>query len=267
MQPVEQTSTRLIFQTKHLQSRLSELMASLPLLLVAVPFLGGGLLSIVQSQWVTLRCDRLEPTQLSCQLTASSLLWRDSEPQSLGPIHAAVLDVRQGYDSSSYQVMLITPTDQIPLTQMYTSEAIGKQRRVETINAFLADPDRESLTIRQNDGWVAYPVGVVFMLMGGGLLTMIFTRELQIACTFDAVAKKVRLNLRSIVGSRVQELSFNDIKAAEVATMTDDDGKVVPRAVELMLNSGKKIRLQISAADDEFYTIAQSMNQVLGVVA
>jgi hypothetical protein len=117
----------------------------------------------------TLECQRLSSAQLDCTLTHASL--RRTNSEAIAQLQGAdVARYRDSDGDSTYQVILLTPEDEIPLASVRSSGARGKRQKAAQINQFLADPQQQTLAIVQDDRRFAYGLGGLFAVVGLGLM-------------------------------------------------------------------------------------------------
>ena len=111
MQIVKQTSTILKLQVKN------KLFSRLCFTLFGTLFFISGLAIIMFfGELARLNCERLEPTQVSCQLISSRLLRKQVISIPTGQLQSAQIEVSEDDDGDTYRIVLITKNDRIPLT-------------------------------------------------------------------------------------------------------------------------------------------------------
>lgn len=229
-----------------------------------MPFLLAGLAAILFfGEVAILTCTRLEPLQVVCKLTNSSLLRKRITQIPLGELQGADVQVNEDSDGDTYRVVLITKSDTIPLTSVYSSGQHGKRKKAEQINAFLANPEQTTLTIRQDDRWMFYLGGSVSTLVGAGILWgIVFTKSLK-TCVFDKRSGCLSMIKKSWVASETKQVPLRDIKAAQVIEDTDSDGDKT-YSTQLTLRSGDPIRLPVFGDSEQHYKLADAINTFLG---
>ncbi|MEB3231417.1 MAG: hypothetical protein VKJ64_10435 [Leptolyngbyaceae bacterium] len=132
-----------------------------------LPFLGFGVLALVLfAKATTLECDRIEPKQIECTLVSEGVLGSDTQTISSGQLQGAEIEVNYDSDGDTYRVLLLTDTDPIPFTTVYSSGRSGKQEKVQQINAYLTNEHQKTLTIQQDDRMFGYILGGVFGTVG-----------------------------------------------------------------------------------------------------
>lgn len=131
--------------------------------------LGVGVI-VFMGEKATLECYRLTANQINCNLTNASI--RATQIQTFDNNQLQGADVVRYRDSdgdSTYSILLLTETENIPLTKVRSSGARGKRRKVEKINAFLADSEQQTLKVVQDERWFAFGLGGLFAVVGIGL--------------------------------------------------------------------------------------------------
>jgi hypothetical protein len=132
-------------------------------------FVVVGLVAIIIFEELsTLTCQRVQPTQGSCQFVRSRLLGSDEQTIPLNQLQSAKVDVSiSSKGGSAYRVVLLTDGGEVPFTIASSSGAEEKQENAHRINAFIANPGKTSLRVEQDDRWSAYFFGGMFILLGG----------------------------------------------------------------------------------------------------
>lgn len=219
---------------------------------------------IFLGQLTTLLCQRLEPTQVACELTSSSLLGERMLSIPTGELQSAEVEVNEDSDGDTYRVVLVTKNSRIPLSDVYSSGERGKRTRANQINAFISNPEQMSLRIQQDHRWFAYSLGGIFAVVGGGIILSSLMWKIQTSCLFDKGSGRMYLKQQNIFTSEMREQMLPEILEARVIEGTDSDGDK-NYATKLLLRAGEHIPLQISGSASAHYKIAQSINQFLGV--
>ena len=113
----------------------------------------------------TLKCDRARIDRtVACELTESGIFRQRITPIEAGQLQGATLDRKK----ANYRVVLLTKTDRIYFTSLHRVPfgQIVQQQRVDRIEGFLQNDTLNSLEIRQNNNWFAYPLGILFLIGG-----------------------------------------------------------------------------------------------------
>ena len=142
-------------------------------MLIGSFFVVAGLGAImIFGELATLTCQRVQPTQGSCQFVRSRLLGSNETTISLNQLQSAKVDVTvSGKGGGTYRVVLLTDGGEVPFTTASSSGAEEKQENADRINAFIANPGKTSLRVQQDDRWFVYIFGGIFILLGGGVVT------------------------------------------------------------------------------------------------
>jgi hypothetical protein len=259
LQIVEQTPTILKLQAKGDSIRLFLLLLGIPFFLAGLPII------IFFGKLTTLKCARLEATQVACELTTSSLLGGHITPIPTGQLRGAEVEVNESSDGDTYRVALLTKNNSIPLSSVYSSGEEGKREKADQINAFIRNPGETSLIIQQDDRWFAYPFGGIFTLVGGGIILSSLMLKLETSCIFDKGLGRMYLNRQNILKKEeTREYMLHEIKEAIVVEGTDKEGDIVYNT-KLILSSGEQITLPTSGVSSNHYEITQSINRFLGI--
>lgn len=245
MKIVEQTPHRLRLQAKNLTTIVRTA-------LFGTPFLLAGLAAILFfGRLSTLKCQRVEPTQGSCQLVNSGLLGSNETKIPLNQLQGAKVDVNEDSNGDTYRVVLLTNSGEVPFTPVWSSGSGGKQKNADRINAFIGNPEEISLRVQQDDRWFAYPFGGIFALVGGGLVFgSLLYGEFIVSCTFDKALGLMRLKRHTLRCTKVTEWKLQEINQVEVKEHTDSDGDKT-YSVWLNLRSGENIPLLLQSITDK----------------
>lgn len=139
-------------------------------LLSSLPFVILGLWLVFSAPNTTLICQRVESKQGNCQLTESSL-WGSTQAISLDNLLGGKVTTDR---KSSTRVVLLTKSGVIPFTDYYTRWG-DKNDLANKINDFVANPDRKSLNVSQDDRWFGWIFGGIFVV--GGVFKYVEKRE------------------------------------------------------------------------------------------
>lgn len=118
-----------------------------------------GSMFLLNPQLATLECDRLQAGGM-CKLLISSVRGEKVIPLPLDNLEQALV---QKHGKSS-QLVLLTHHQklQFPINNGFSST----ENKADQVNAFLQDPAATSLTIKQDNRWLAYPLGLSLTLLG-----------------------------------------------------------------------------------------------------
>jgi hypothetical protein len=167
MNNVEQTPNPSSLQPNNLMARIVAVVSGIFFVVV------GLVAIIIFEELSTLTCQRVQPTQGSCQFVHSRLLGSYDKTIPLNQLQSAKVDVStSSKGGSGYRVVLLTDGGEVPFTIASSSGAEEKQENADRINAFIANPGKTSLRVEQDDRWSAYFFGGMFILLGGiGILS------------------------------------------------------------------------------------------------
>jgi hypothetical protein len=100
----------------------------------------------------------------------SRLLGSDETTIPLNQFQGAKVDVIAFSKRDAYRVVLLTDGGKVPFTTASSGGAEEKQKNADRINAFISNSGKTSLHVQQDDRWLAYPFGGIFVLLGGGVV-------------------------------------------------------------------------------------------------
>lgn len=197
-----------------------------------------GLGEVLSNPRETLTCERIEPTQITCELTSSNLLGKTSS--QINYLESA--EVISDDDTSN--VILITRNRRISLAdELFLGD-------VDKINAFIQNSEQASIQL-QDIHWVTYLFGGVGLIFG---IIFIFCPWLSIhtlpmSCFFDKNSDQLYLRYRRwMISSRTREEKLDAIKIAKFNEYTDSDGDKT-YSIELLFESGESISLGSASLD------------------
>jgi len=221
----------------------------------------GCALALPFTSQVTLACERIDPTQVTCKLTATSLLEENSILIPNGQLKGIAVDgYEDGEDDTPY---LITEHGIIPLSGMYSLGEERKREKVNQIDTFINDPEQVWLKIQHSNRWSTYlTVGVFFIAPGSLILIAALFTPLKTSYTFDRNTGRLELNYQTLVKRFRIETPFPEIKGATVIEEVDEDGKKSYRT-RLIMHSGQEELLESSRSASTHYALAQAINQML----
>jgi hypothetical protein len=254
MRIIEQTSNKLTLRKNNYGIKITGVfVGSISLFL--------GLILILSPRFSSFECKRVQPTQGSCQLVNSNLLWSSEKQIPLNQLKGAKVDVSQDSEGeNTYNVTLLTQQEDIPLSLYSSSDA-------DQINAFIGYPAKTSLSLKIDLGQSSYFMGVILMLFGGlALLTSLLTKFTQ-TYIFDKDQGLMNLEERALFGSKVKDYKLQEINLVEAKEKTDIDGDKT-YCVRLNLISGERIVLSsYSTGKEQQQKMAESISQFLNLKA
>ena len=208
--------------------------------IVGLVFTLVGLMAIAgPEQMMTFTCDRLTPNQGSCQLVHSSLLFSNEIAIPLENLQQATIEANLSSANQSYRIALVTESGQIPLMNDSSSNLEEQQLRVNKVNEFLQNPERQSLSIKEDNRLFSYIFGGIFIgtaLVGSGVITQEFT------CKFDKSLGSLTLIKKGWGWTRKVKQPISDIIGLQVGNPKKREEKNSYK-ISLVLSSGKRIGL------------------------
>lgn len=140
-------------------------------LLSSLPFILIGLWLAFNATNTTLSCQRIESKQGNCKLTEWSFLGSNTQEISLDNLVGGKVTTGR---KRSTRVELLTKSGEIPFTDGYTAWG-DKNDIANKINDFVANPDRKSLNVSQDDRWFLWTLGSICVVTG--VLEYVWKRE------------------------------------------------------------------------------------------
>jgi hypothetical protein len=219
-----------------------------------------GIILQVEDVVKTLKCNRLEPTQVACEFISSGYI--SSSSVNIRKAEKAEVEVYKDSEGDTHtRVILVTEDRRIPLDLTNSTEVVNQ------INAFISNQQQKSLIIKQDDRWILILLSMPFTLIGlRGLRKVCIDIAMgSDSLILDKNSGKIYLRMKK---SKIMILSrwdlckywLHEIKGIKVIEKTDSDGdKTYKRS--LLLRSGQEISLSLSMSQEE----AQSINQFLGI--
>ncbi|NCQ40365.1 MAG: hypothetical protein GW795_00360, partial [Cyanobacteria bacterium] len=208
----------------------------------------------------TLKCDRVETQQISCQLTRQGL--KGKEIINISKLYSTELGVSDSDDGETYGIELNTSEGIIPLTEVYSSGSKNKRKKIRQIDNFITDKNQTSLQITHDDRLFAYPFGAIFVFIGGGLMVASLTFFRQIYCIFDKSKKKFLIREDNVFQSKIKEYNLGEIKTIAMVEEKDSDGDKVLKP-KIILHKGLEIYLDITGNISEQEMMIKSINNFL----
>lgn len=224
-----------------------------------------------------LQCDRIEPTQIYCELIYSGFHGKRIVPITTGEIQGTEIKRETNTDSDRYihKVYLVTKNKTIPL-RGYSSSSIRSKPALQLatqIDNFIDNPELMSLKIPMymELGQLEYLLIALFFLSISLLLIYAgISIKIKMVYLFDKNSSQMRWikqtiwpKLTSNSETILRTLRFDEIKQAQVVENIDDDGDKTYQT-KLILKSGDPIALEVSGSKSDHDKIAQAINNFLG---
>jgi hypothetical protein len=254
---IERTPTTLRLEAKRDLVLLRVLMGGIPFVILGLAII------IYLAKLTTLKCDRLNPTKVGCELTSSSLLEEHITPIPVGEFQGAELKVNKSSNGTSYGVTLLTKKKDIPLSDVYSSSKKVEEKKVKKINDFISKPEQMSLRIQEDNRWLFYAVGGITALVGSSSIINALTKKLDITCLFDKDADRMYLKQQNIFKkAKTREEILYEIRKAQIVEKTNKEGNKTYN-IKLILRSDDEITLLPLDISYNPYKITQSINHFL----
>lgn len=233
----------------------------LSLFLFATPFLCAGIAVILFiGKLNTLKCERVEIEQISCQLIRQGL--KGIETINIRKLYSAELGVSDKDDGETYGIKLNTSEGIIHLTEGYSSGRKNKLKKVEQMNNFIADKTQTYTQIKQDDRLFAYSFGGIFILVGIRLMIGSLRFYRPINCIFDKNKEKFFIREDNLFQSKIKEYNLIDIKSVAMVEEKDSEGDSILKP-KIILNNNFKISLDITGEIYEQEMMIKSINNFL----
>ncbi|NJR63427.1 MAG: hypothetical protein HC769_34405 [Cyanobacteria bacterium CRU_2_1] len=119
---------------------------------------------LFKPQLASLECDRSQPDSGECKLVMSGLFGEEVTTFPVEQLKGA--EVRGG--RRSRQLVLLTSDE-----RFYFPGGSGSLQNANQINDFVRDPGSQSLNLKQDSRWSAYPIGGALLLVSGVSLRLL----------------------------------------------------------------------------------------------
>ncbi|MBE9003335.1 hypothetical protein IQ274_35570 [Nostoc sp. LEGE 12447] len=226
-------------------------------------FIAGGVLLITTlAKTTTFTCNRVEPTQESCQLITKSILKSQVKTWNLKEVIGAKLDTSTTA-GNSYPLVLVTSNGSIPI-DLVNADSTQKESKAAQINAYLKNSREAKLTIHEDSRLWTYPLGL-FLIASGAVCIIYMLMNGTIICIFDKTLDKATIKRegwfgKEVVEAKLSEISGLNMDAVAIDTVTGTSS--TSYNIVLNLVSDKNIYL---AAGPMF--TAKSAEQTLNAIA
>ena len=184
MLKIQNSTSKLMTLERQKYSKFSYFLGNFILLVFFIVPTLPGMLIILTAELTSLKCNRLEPTQVNCQLTSSSLLGKKNT--SIKQLKGAEVQVHTDSEGDTYEeVLLVTKDDNISLP--------FKVEEAKKINIFISNPEHNLLLIEHDNRLDAYIIGVTWILFWGICILLILSLKFQTSCIFDKKSGRMYL--------------------------------------------------------------------------
>ncbi|MGB6300931.1 MAG: hypothetical protein WBF90_32805 [Rivularia sp. (in: cyanobacteria)] len=259
MKIVEQTPTLLKLQKSKL-SIIRSYASLLGCITFSSFFLPLGLGIFLLGSPKTLKCNRLEPTQVNCEYTSYNLF--GEKATSIRQLQGAEVQVEEDSDGDTYTTfILLTKNDRIPLNKYAAHSEEGLRKEATQINDFISNPQQNSLIINHGHNWFLYILGIFIFILNGMLVIFFIRQKVTIICTFDKESGRMYLRRYGILGRETIDYTLDKIDRARVNSLSSENNYY---NVQLVLISGKRISLNLQKNSySNSNKVAKSINQFL----
>ncbi len=259
MRIVKQTSKVLKLEAKnHFLGRL------FVLLFGTIFFVPGWVILILVGKLTTLKCHRLEPNQVPCEVIVSGLFGKEITSIPTGQLESATVEVRKLKDGLiTYRIVLITKNKNIPfaLSDSSEGEKYQKYKKVKQINNFLNNSEEMSLKIQEDERWSIYPLGGSLILMGGGIIYLSLMCKFTSSWIFDKRYGRMYLIKKNVFQSETRERRLDEIE--EVKVIEEIYSRTTVYNLQLILHSREQIPIPIGGSPSHLFQLAESINLFL----
>ncbi len=205
----------------------------------------GVVIIILLSKASTFTCERAQPNQGRCELKHSNFVMSKIFIISINDLKGAEVVMAHTRQMDSffilrphYRVILLTPTEKIPLTLYGTTNHETQDAIAAEINAYIKNPDETSLLIKRDNRWLIYILGGIFIVVG------VFAELSKIiTVTFDKVVGELKIERQGLLGSQVIEHPLEDIIGVKLNTSSYFNSKTILHQVVLELRTDENILL------------------------
>lgn len=259
MELVRQTPNRLIVVNKRSS------VDALVLLFTVVLFLMILLLSY-SSGVMELTCQRLPSETITCEKKQSRFFgFTHDQPINIQQVIRAQLlqetyEDDDGDDYQVYQVILLTPTDIVPVTD-FSSEYKQKKRITDQVNMFV-NSNEPSLLLYYDNRFLDDVIGISFAILCTVIGVVIILLELHSKfLVFDKSMN--RLYLKSSITplwKKQKEYPLPEVRSISITEEKDSDGDTSYKA-DIILNSGEHLPLGASSKLSDLESACQVIQQ------
>ncbi|GGA26338.1 hypothetical protein [Okeania sp. KiyG1] len=278
MDIVKQTEKELVFK-----NRLSYGFA----FIFAFPWTGISLLFTLVGLWqigvIKVSCQRVEPTQVNCQVNNSEYLGLiPYSSTSLTRVAEAKFNSRKSQDSDGdtsfdYFVTLVTQTGEEVVSwqgNSYSNGIHGSPQEMNEmatkINTFINNSTESSLLIQYDLGWkkenlIPLAIGITFL--GIGVLLLYASFYLKII-TLNKSERQLTYKIYSLLGIKTKHYSFAQIKELILDSYTDSDGDK-SCSLELVLpaeNQNHQFKIPLILYDSDIEKVKKLANVVANFI-
>ncbi|MEL6439999.1 MAG: hypothetical protein AAFQ80_12185 [Cyanobacteria bacterium J06621_8] len=263
MEIIAQTSRRLELGYRQDNS----LLGVVALTLVGLGFLGFGVWGIFSGRQKILKCARIEPELVECQIKSSGII--GSQTTKLSGVEKAEIITRKKTNvnnrlrKDTYGVVILGSGQKISISVVSTSNRNAKQADVRRINSFINNPRQFTLTMEEDGRWLGFIIGSILIAVGSVVIYAMWQMTLIIGAVFDKTLGILRIQKRSLYG-KTEKRSWNLQEVEEIFLERSKGKNSNMYSVNLKLHSQLKcltlLRTENSLAAE---TIANNVRKFL----
>ncbi|MEN8215937.1 MAG: hypothetical protein ABFS56_06085 [Pseudomonadota bacterium] len=211
----------------------------------------GVVIIILFSKASTFTCEQVQLNQGSCELKHSyGFIMSETLRIPIQEITGTevVMNHTRGVDSffflqPHYQLILLTPTEKIPLSHYGTISREKQDIMADQINAFLNDHNETLLVIKRDNRWMSLLIGSIFIIVG-----MFAQLRRIITVTFDKAVGSLKIERQGLLGTQVNEHPLENITEVKLNTSSYFNSKTVLYQAVLVLSSGENLLLTFNSS-------------------
>lgn len=151
---------------------------------VGVVSIGVGIMEMGSGQMTELVCIRSGTKQLACSRTVTTGLNREATTDVRNIEKSQIQQVGRKF-RNVYRVVLVTPNEDVPLTEDFKSDKRESLEHIEKLNEFIQNGSDPKLEIQVDDRAQSNLFGLMFILTG--LLWVLMAIVVQIAVNRKSV--------------------------------------------------------------------------------
>jgi hypothetical protein len=220
-------------------------------LLFTVPFLLTGLgLALATAKIVTLKCQRPDSTQITCQRIVTGILGTTTD-RIPGQLQTATV-VKAG----GAGVVLGTTTGKVELAPYHVFVTNKHQETADRLNAFLKDPQQATVRVEQDDQLGNSLFIGNFLLASLGITIVSLGIPLKMSCRFDRPHDQVTITKKyCLYGERQTVFPLSTIQQAQVGRwfLYLSANKQKAYGLKLIQLNGQKVSLAVPSQNLELY--------------
>ncbi|OQY56111.1 MAG: hypothetical protein DRR08_13865 [Candidatus Parabeggiatoa sp. nov. 2] len=205
----------------------------------------GVVIIILFSKASSFTCERVPPNQGRCELIYSHFLMSKSIIISINDLKGTEVVTTRARQMDNffilkpyYRVILITPTQRIPLTPYGTSSREEQEALAAKINAFLKKTPETSLLIKRDNRWFIYILGSILIVVG-----LLAELSKIITVTFDKMVGSLKIERQGLLGTEVIEHPLEEISEVKLNTSSYFNSKTILYQVVLELKTDENLLL------------------------